>query len=149
MTKKLLTLENIRSGDVPSDAVAVGFLLGEIEKLQKDGKCLVAGCTKPTLRAAMCEEHNAPYTPSAIPRSALEPGACAVVNEQAEDEGLWFQPVYASEAYLQAALRRLHAAVEGASRDMLIESVSRSSVLTRYDCSSMHDTAVNESNLSA
>jgi hypothetical protein len=49
--------------------------------------------------------------------SAHEPGACAVVNEQAEDEGLWFQPVYASEAYLQAALRRLHAAVEGASRD--------------------------------
>lgn len=37
MTKKLLTLENIRSGDVPSDAVAVGFLLGEIEKLNR--KC--------------------------------------------------------------------------------------------------------------
>lgn len=37
----------------------------------------------------------------------------AVAAEQAEDEGLWFQPVYASEAYLQAALRRLHEAVEG------------------------------------
>lgn len=34
MTKKLLTLENIRSGAVPSDAVAVGFLLGEIERLR-------------------------------------------------------------------------------------------------------------------
>ena len=40
-----------------------------------------------------------------------------VAAEQAEDEGLWFQPVYASEAYLQAALRRLTAAVEGKSPD--------------------------------
>jgi hypothetical protein len=36
LTKKLLTLENIRSGAVPSDAVAVGFLLGEIERLAKE-----------------------------------------------------------------------------------------------------------------
>jgi hypothetical protein len=34
MTKKLLTLENIRSGAVPSDAVAVGFLLGEVDILR-------------------------------------------------------------------------------------------------------------------
>lgn len=36
MTNPLLTLENIRSGAFPSDAHAVGFLLGEIEKLQKE-----------------------------------------------------------------------------------------------------------------
>lgn len=36
-----------------------------------------------------------------------------VVAEQAEDEGLWFQPKYITEDYLQKALRRLHAAVEG------------------------------------
>lgn len=30
----LLTLENIRSGAFPSDAVAVGFLLGEIDRLR-------------------------------------------------------------------------------------------------------------------
>lgn len=35
MTNPLLTLENIRSGAVPSDAVAVGFLLGEIERLKR------------------------------------------------------------------------------------------------------------------
>jgi hypothetical protein len=40
-----------------------------------------------------------------------------IVNEQAEDEGLWFMPQYASEAYLQAALRRLHEAVEGKSKE--------------------------------
>jgi hypothetical protein len=38
-----------------------------------------------------------------------------IVNEQAEDERLWFIPVYATEAILQQALRRLHAAVEGKS----------------------------------
>ena len=36
-----------------------------------------------------------------------------IVDEQAEDEGLWFDPVYVTEDYLQKALRRLHAAIEG------------------------------------
>lgn len=35
-----------------------------------------------------------------------------IVDEQAEDEGLWFMALYASEAYLQTALRQLHAAIE-------------------------------------
>jgi hypothetical protein len=35
-----------------------------------------------------------------------------VVNEQAEDEGLWFVAQTMPEAYLQQELRRLHAAVE-------------------------------------
>jgi hypothetical protein len=37
----------------------------------------------------------------------------AVVNEQAEDFGLWFDAVYATEAYLQQELRRLHSAIDG------------------------------------
>lgn len=36
-----------------------------------------------------------------------------VVNEQAEDEGLWFIAETITEAMLQDALRRLTAAVEG------------------------------------
>lgn len=36
-----------------------------------------------------------------------------VVNEQADDEGLWFIAQTASEAYVQAALRRLHEVIEG------------------------------------
>lgn len=35
-----------------------------------------------------------------------------IVEEQANDEGLWFIAQYASEEYLQAALRRLHAEIE-------------------------------------
>lgn len=35
-----------------------------------------------------------------------------LVARQAEDPGLWFDAVNASEAYLQAALRMLHAAIE-------------------------------------
>ncbi len=36
-----------------------------------------------------------------------------VVNEQANDVGLWFIPVYITEDILQRALRRLHAVIEG------------------------------------
>ena len=39
-----------------------------------------------------------------------------VVNEQADDEGLWFVAELITESYLQASLRRLHAAVEAAPR---------------------------------
>ena len=35
-----------------------------------------------------------------------------LVAKQAEDEGLWFIAEYASEAYLQEALRLLHEAIE-------------------------------------
>lgn len=40
------------------------------------------------------------------------PDLIALVNQQAEDEGLWFVAQTAPEAYLQAALRKLHAAIE-------------------------------------
>lgn len=39
--------------------------------------------------------------------------ARALVNKQAEDGGFWFIAMTAPEAYLQQALRRLHAAVKG------------------------------------
>lgn len=48
--------------------------------------------------------------------------ALKVVLEQAEDEGLWFRAVTITEQYLQAALRRLHAAVEA---DQTREALSR------------------------
>jgi hypothetical protein len=38
-----------------------------------------------------------------------------LVDEQANDPGLWFQAQTASEAYLQQELRRLHEAIEGVS----------------------------------
>jgi hypothetical protein len=39
-----------------------------------------------------------------------------LVDEQAEDEGLWFFAQTGPEAYLQQELRRLHALVESATR---------------------------------
>jgi len=36
----------------------------------------------------------------------------ALVDQQAEDGGLWFDAATAPEAYLQQELRRLHTAVE-------------------------------------
>lgn len=38
-----------------------------------------------------------------------------LVNQQAEDDGLWFQAQTAPEAYLQQELRKLHAAVESSA----------------------------------
>lgn len=49
-----------------------------------------------------------PLTPSEILQKAR-----ALVDQQAEDEGLWFRAEQASEAYLQQALRKLHALLEG------------------------------------
>jgi hypothetical protein len=37
----------------------------------------------------------------------------ALVAFQAEDEGLWFIPIYAPESHLQQELRKLHAMIEG------------------------------------
>ena len=36
-----------------------------------------------------------------------------IVDKQAEDEGIWFDAKYITEAYLQSELRKLHAAIEG------------------------------------
>ena len=36
-----------------------------------------------------------------------------IVNEQAWDKGLWFRAEHATEDYLQCAMRRLHAVIEG------------------------------------
>lgn len=43
--------------------------------------------------------------------------ARAIVDEQAEDDGLWFVAETAAEDYLQRALRRLHEAIEGVSQE--------------------------------
>ena len=40
------------------------------------------------------------------------------VLEQAEDDGLWFNAKYASEAYLQQELRRLHTVIERAYAEL-------------------------------
>jgi len=60
--------------------------------------------------------HNITYagTISRLEAALAQPNtAQQVVDEQAEDEGLWFRAQTAAEAYLQQELRRLHAAVEG------------------------------------
>ena len=51
-----------------------------------------------------------------VEAARLVVGAQRIVNEQAEDDGLWFVAVTAPEAYLQQELRRLHAAIEEATK---------------------------------
>jgi hypothetical protein len=49
-------------------------------------------------------------------RASVEPPVLSavvnLVNEQAEDEGLWFEAQTMPEAYLQQELRRLHEVIE-------------------------------------
>ena len=47
----------------------------------------------------------------------MRPSALMLVEQQAEDEALWFLHPTAPEAYLQEALRRLHAAVEADAKE--------------------------------
>ncbi len=60
--------------------------------------------------------HESPHCPNCICGGSGEidylAALKAIVNEQAEDEALWFIHVTAPEAYLQQGLRRLHAAIE-------------------------------------
>ena len=64
------------------------------------------------LNMAGCDENARVMAVEAVAgeRARLQ----VVVNEQAEDEGLWFVAQTAPEAYLQQELRRLHAAIEEA-----------------------------------
>ena len=45
----------------------------------------------------------------------MNPEVLKLVEEQANDEGLWFRAETLAEANVQAALRKLHAAIEGKS----------------------------------
>ena len=48
-----------------------------------------------------------------------------IVDEQAEDEGLWGKPVYITEHILQQALRRLHAAIEGKTPEECVKELMK------------------------
>lgn len=50
---------------------------------------------------------------TAAPVPAVQSAARAIADEQSYDTGLWFVATTVTEAHLQAALRRLTAAVEG------------------------------------
>ena len=49
-----------------------------------------------------------------------------LVDEQTNDDGLWFHAETAAEAYVQQALRRLHAVIEGKTPEQCaIETLSK------------------------
>jgi hypothetical protein len=65
----------------------------------------------PDLAIAIAAEVNAMIAAAPVP--AVQSAAKAIADEQSYDTGLWFVATTVSEAHLQAALRRLTAAVEG------------------------------------
>jgi hypothetical protein len=76
------------------------------DDMADDGGCPVCGADGGT----SCGMPNCGLL-SAAP--AVQSAAKAIADEQSYDTGLWFVATTASEAHLQAALRRLTAAVEG------------------------------------
>ena len=80
---------------------------------------------------AACGEYMPPHAPHMCSNwtSAIAMDEKAIKDllaEQANDEGLWFEAETAAEAYLQRALRRLHAAIEGkSSKQCAIETLTR------------------------
>lgn len=56
-----------------------------------------------------------------------------LVASQAEDGGLWFCAETAPEAYLQAALRVLHEAVEGKSQEKCARAAAQAAVQTETE----------------
>jgi len=52
------------------------------------------------------------------PAKQVPSAAMQLVTKQADDEGLWFEALTAPEAHLQAALRKLHAAVESSQKQV-------------------------------
>lgn len=79
---------------------------------------LAAAAEIERLRNARTEANNQwrlDYNDCAVERDRLRSGVerlRALVDEQAEDDGLWFIAQTAPEAYLQQELRRLHAEIE-------------------------------------
>jgi len=51
-----------------------------------------------------------------------------IIEEQANDEGLWFKSVYITESYLQSELRRLHEAAE-----VVIAASQQGSIATQVE----------------
>jgi hypothetical protein len=51
----------------------------------------------------------------------------ALVERQASDDGLWFHAETCAEAYVQAALRQLHAVIEGRTPEQCAVDVLTSS----------------------
>jgi hypothetical protein len=67
----------------------------------------------PALRYVTCCDQGMKAVLDALDSAESKLGKIqSLVNEQAEDEGLWFKAVTAPEAYLQQELRKLHAAIE-------------------------------------
>jgi len=61
---------------------------------------------------AILNTERARYEWSVLEVTKTQSTILKLVLEQAEDEGLWFIPETAAEAYLQHALRKLHALIE-------------------------------------
>jgi len=81
-------------------------LLKRVEELQAENSRLAEAKQRMQFRQETCAKIRDSYVQRVVRLAKM-------VEQQAEDEGLWAIAETATEAYLQAALRRLHAVIEG------------------------------------
>lgn len=81
---------------------------------QNTVKCKDCGCRVSSQFNTCVDKWN---TRAGNTGSILEASVVDLVNEQAEDEGLWFVAETVTEAYLMRNLRELHSAIENACED--------------------------------
>lgn len=105
--------------DVELITAAMAPLRAENERLRAENEQLRRwkALDKPlTVAMGIANSHLAEWR-------AKEDRLKAIVEEQAADEDLWFICRLVSEDYLQRALRRLHAAIEGKSPEECASAV--------------------------
>ncbi len=105
-----------------------------IEHFENGIQCATYVITGSAGAQSVCYEGDADYEAIESQQLAINE-LVEIVNEQADDEGLWCEPVCASEAYIQSALRRLHEVIEGkSSKDCALEALNTHSLNTElYD----------------
>lgn len=88
-----------------------GFIVAEgLSVPSLDDRSLAQRATDQTAYIALCDPATVLWL---VQRARQLHAVQALVNCQAEDDGLWFMAHTAAEGYLQQELRKLHAAIEG------------------------------------
>jgi hypothetical protein len=102
--------------------------------LLDEGRCIAENVIGPVARMIVAAlNQTSPHVHPELISRYCAASFCAL--EQAQDDGIWFIPETAAEAYLQQELRRLHALIEGKTPDECArETVKGIESRLKFDC---------------
>ena len=96
----------------------MSYSLEQVRQLVKSATAGECKCVFESQKTLICDLHHNMYLLEKNSRQIVPElvekleRIQTFVNKQAKDDGLWFVAKYASEAYLQQELRKLHALIE-------------------------------------